>query len=376
MSENTLHKNSQIKVRQSGIELLKIIAILLIVLSHCTQTLEKFVDFQAPTTDIQLLILRLLRFSGEIGNIIFVVCSSWFLLDSKGVKKNKAINLALDSQTISIGILAVFSIISLIYSFNVNFSIGFFLHHIFPDLFEEVWFVPCYIVFYLIHGYLNTVIKSLTAREHFGICIFIVFFYCILGVIGISPVFSQLLSFVMIYFIVGYIKRHLSIITTKKKAFLIGFISLFFVFVGAVIIKNFLALKISYFEKFPKIDNNMLSIFLFPMLLCLFFVFLNIDLKSRFVNYLSSCSLFVYCIHENALVRESLRPKIYELLIAKFGDDILLLYDLVFWIVLAILSFIAAALYKTVIHKFTSKFSLKLESLIIKCVDSVYDKIK
>ena len=75
--------------RDSGIELLKILAIFLIVISHVAQTLTSenpyityngyIVDISHATTNIQHLILVCFRTFGPLGNSIFFVCSTWFL---------------------------------------------------------------------------------------------------------------------------------------------------------------------------------------------------------------------------------------------------------------------------------------------------------
>lgn len=349
-------------IRQSGIELLKIVAILLICLSHCTQTLERFMDFQAYTTDFQLIFLRLLKFNGQIGNIIFIICSSWFLANSKKSKANKAINLALDSQLISVGIFAVYVACSIFSSFHIGFSN--YLENIFPDWFAQVWFVPTYIIFYLIHPYLNNIIQSISQQEHFFICIFSFVVYGIGGLIGAKPAFSDLLGFVMIYFLVVYLKKYKKDKCDNVKKNAIIYFSLLLLFIVAVIAKNFLALKWPIFGSYPKIDNYNLSIFLLPMMINFFYLFLKLDFKSKIINYLSSCSLFVYCIHENYYVRELLRPKFYQIMMDRFGSDKYLIYLLILFVIVVISAFAAAAFYKSFIHKYTAKLSLKIEALI------------
>lgn len=361
------------KVRQSGVELLKIIAILLIIMSHCTQTLEKFTDFQAPTTDIQLLILRFLRFDGQLGNIIFVTASSWFLV-GKPINKVKAVNLALDSQLISTFIFIVFTTLCLAFNISINLGPRLFLDNLFPDLFEKVWFVPTYILFYLIVPYLNQILNNISQREHFGICLFVFFFYYILSLIGIEPCFSGLFGFIVLFFIVSYFKLYCPKIMQNRKLGLICFFIFTLLFIITVIVKNYLGLKISYFKTYPKLDSFH-SIGLFSIIFSLFVVFLNIDFKNRFINYLSSLSLFVYCIHENALVRETLRPKFYEIAIDKFGDDKLLLYDLILFVILAVLAFIAAAIYKAIGHRITEKASIVIDKKLTDLNDRLFKKI-
>ena len=80
--------------RNSGIELVKVIAILLIVCSHVVQTLgggnsDYTIDLSTATTDWVRLLITMFRYSGALGNTLFFVCSAWFLLDSKQVSGQK-----------------------------------------------------------------------------------------------------------------------------------------------------------------------------------------------------------------------------------------------------------------------------------------------
>lgn len=90
------------KTRFSGVELLKVIAIFLICISHAVQTSELFIDY-SPTFDPAIVVLKIFRYFGQVGNIIFIISSCYFLFLSKSKTKfEKAINLLLDSCFISI----------------------------------------------------------------------------------------------------------------------------------------------------------------------------------------------------------------------------------------------------------------------------------
>ena len=99
--------NKQIKVRESGPELFKIIGILLVVISHVVQTLESnfgylvgFSDyvliFGKPTKDIQILIISFLRYSGALGNAIFFISSAWYLLDKTKTNIQKVFRMVIE----------------------------------------------------------------------------------------------------------------------------------------------------------------------------------------------------------------------------------------------------------------------------------------
>ena len=79
----------KIETRKSGIELAKIIAMLLIVISHVVlsvsneslslnETLD-FINLNAATTNINNIVLIIFRYLGAIGNDIFLISSIWFL---------------------------------------------------------------------------------------------------------------------------------------------------------------------------------------------------------------------------------------------------------------------------------------------------------
>lgn len=71
------------RIRASGIEMLKIFAIFFVVISHVVQTLAESegvyrINLTLATTNLQYLVLSVLRYSGMLGNSIFFVCSAWF----------------------------------------------------------------------------------------------------------------------------------------------------------------------------------------------------------------------------------------------------------------------------------------------------------
>lgn len=103
--------------RESGIELLKIIAMFCIVLSHVVQTLcsenafipyqDYLLDLTASTTNIQHFVLIIVRYFGALGNSIFFVSSAWFWLSSSGFNKRKWLFMLVEIWAVSILILAI-----------------------------------------------------------------------------------------------------------------------------------------------------------------------------------------------------------------------------------------------------------------------------
>lgn len=91
-----------VKLRESGIELLKIFGILLVVLSHVVQTLGNYVNINYASKSPAILALGVIRLSGNLGNIIFFFCSAWFLVDSKKTNTQKVMRMLADIFVISV----------------------------------------------------------------------------------------------------------------------------------------------------------------------------------------------------------------------------------------------------------------------------------
>lgn len=361
--ENTLEKKSnnseliKTKERNSGVELLRIIAILLICISHAVQTSEQFLDYSSLSFEI--LLLKTLRYSGQIGNILFVICSSWFLLDSKGVKIEKALKLLLDSMLISIVVFLGF-VIS-----GQNFTFKEIIRQILPDLFSNMWFVPVYVIFYLIHPLLNGAIYAMNKKQHFSFCLTLFSLFGVLGLIGWNGiVMNSFVGFCCIYFIVGFIKKYCKSFYENKKLNLLLFLIFYFIFIFAVIIKNIFNINRLTLDQFY-------SPILLPALLCLFNLFNGLKIQNKTINYLASCPLFVYCIHENILLRTYIRPLYYQKTLnicfnAYFG-----------WIILCgigmfIGGYLLSILYKHTLAKITKKLSLLLTIFFIHLRDKIY----
>ncbi len=368
-----LNKSESSISRESGIELLKIIATFLICISHCTNTMGKFANFYTPSNNFSFLIMKILQPGGTFGNLIFIVCSSYFLIDSKKAKKEKAINLLMDSQLISICFLIVFCITANLLSANVKYSFEFFSNNLFPDYYGTVWFIPAYFIFYLIHPILNNIVNSINKKTHFAICLSIFVFYGLFELVILNPPMfvlpcSSALWFSYVFFIVSYMKLYCQNFQKNIKLN-IKYLCIFVIlFILVIVAKNYLGLKFKVFEMYPDLNTSM-SVVLIPIVLCAFNIFKSFKFKSKFINYMSSCTLFFYCIHENKLFREEIRPKVYEFLIGKFGSNYLLIYLFGFSIVLFVATYVVSAIYKETFHKFTVKLSIRAKNAISKFID-------
>lgn len=311
--ENLKSKNIESKkIRNSSIELLKIISLLLIVLSHAVpyygdRTAISYIDLNLATNNLEQFILIIFRNIGYIGNIIFVMCSSYFLLDKNQVKIKKIWYMIMDSLTISI-------IYLILYFFIYDIPTKDILKQFLPITFQTNWFIGCYILLYIIHPFLNKIIQSIKKESLLRInLVFIILYVCIAWILGGERYYyNNLVGFIIIYFIIAYNKIYLQNFAkndkANKKMLLFGICG----FVGLLVITNFIGLKIQFFNNKMLHWNSLINPFGLIIGLSLLNLFSNRFFENRFINYISSLSLLFYIIHENYLFRTYTKPLFYQ----------------------------------------------------------------
>lgn len=352
-NENLSHKNE----RLSGVELYRILAIFLICISHAIQTGMNYISISNSKTIT--ILLNILSYSGQCGNIMFVICSSYFLVDSKKFRSDKTLKILFDSTTISVIVLLGMTLAG--YSFTLKTIIEQF----FPDYFSNMWFIPIYVLFYLIHPLLNLIINQLGQKAHFTICFICFIVYGLTGLFtGWSLGINNLIAFIIIYFLVSYVKKYCDNFSKNTKNNFILFVTFLILFTILAIFKVIIPLN--------RLNLKQLySPILFPMLLFLFNIFKNFKIKSKCINYLASCSLYVYCFHENILLRNYIRPRFYKYVLS-FSPNFFFGWVMICGIGMFILGYLVSLLYKLTISKITTYCSKKTSNIIFRVIDYAY----
>ena len=212
------------KQRESGVELLKIFAILLIITNHVVQTLcepngyitysDYLMDISHATRDAKQLILAMLRYSGVFGNTLFFVCSAWFLVDKQISNKRKICYMIADVWIFSIAFLGIALITN-----HGHVAVKLMIKELFPTTFANNWYITCYILFLLLYPWLNTIISKMTQPELFRSSILLALLYIVVNFIKDRMFFtSALILWVAIYFVVSYIKFFMCSFSDNLKA--------------------------------------------------------------------------------------------------------------------------------------------------------------
>lgn len=357
--------------RKSGIELLKIIAIFLIVISHVVQTLQienvmiSFNDYMIPlqnaTTNIQYLILTCFKYFGVLGNTIFFVCSAWFLVGKEKTSREKALQLLLDVWVISVIYCGVVLILK-----DEELLITEVIKQFVPNTYANNWYMTCYIIFLFVYPYLNKLINNITQKQLLRISLFMSFFWIFMDHISGELFFpSAVILWVAIYFIIAYIKLYLPKFQNNNKLNLIILIIGLIGYFGEIIGTNILGLHVSFFaDKLLRWDNTC-NPFGILIAIGLFNLFRQLKFTNKKINYISGLSMIIYLVHENYLFRTYYRPEIWQWIYKTHGYSNIFIVTIIFAIILFIASMGISIIYRET-----------LQRVIIKIVEKIYNFLK
>ena len=360
--------------RNSSVELLKIFAIFIIVLSHSLPrygdtTLPFVIDYNIARLGISEFFQYLFYYLGQLGNDIFVVAFSYYLagkiipsndyencigreifrIDSK-----KLLGFAIDTWLISVTWLII--CLSII---QENVSIGRIIRSLFPITFNNNWFITCYILFMMALPGLNLILIKIDGSKHRLLAVVFVTIYSVLQMIYKDLFYyTPLMGFITIYICVSYIRR-LETRNNKFKIYLKPF--LFFstlLFLFSILALQILGSNISLFANKMLYYCNINNPFIILLSINLFLIVKEKSFYSSFVNKIASFSLLIYLIHENILFRENIKPKVWEILYINNICPVLgtILLSLFCFLVSCFLSFIYTKYIKIYFTQYLDRF--------------------
>ena len=288
--------------RLTNIELLRIVAMLLIVAYHFAYHGE----FSFPTDSISInrLWFLFLLVGGKFGVNIFVLISGYFLINVDRSKTQKVIKLWLEIFVYSVCIYCCFCILG----FEV-FNLKEFLFRLFPITSSEyLWFSCTYFVFYLIAPYIGVALKNFEKKQYIQFLLVFGILWCILPTFtGRSLQSNNLLWFIYLYAVAGYLRLFQPLKQIKAaKSILLSLFMIMISFASSVLFA-FLGIRHSFFSNHTTFFYGMQSLPIFFASIFLFNGFTRIQIKySRPINAIASTCFGVYLIHDNPLVRHYL----------------------------------------------------------------------
>ena len=304
-----MENNKSVKIRDSGIELLRILLMLMVIFIHVC-VYGGYSDIAIHHLAIpERILYHLVYLSSRCCVYVYIVVFGYF-----SVTSNKSLD------TIK-GKIAKIYLPMLFYSILIPFlgqSLGLWkldaiekIRAFFP-LTSKIWyFMTLYLLVLILSPFLNKVLISLSKKEYtqFVVILFLLFSVWTLfsqlsqtsDIIRLDKIFQtskgqSLYGFVYMYILGGYLRLHIPCRNNAKFRYL-------FAFAGLVIVNFLLSQYLYSYDKISIVYDN-------PILvlqgICLVLFFRDLKFKSKVINYIASVNLGVYMIHEQFLVRNKL----------------------------------------------------------------------
>lgn len=185
--------------RSSNIELLRIVAMYMIIIHHgITHS-----GIMGNCSVVNDQIAGVLLIGGKLGVNVFVIISSYFLINQKF--KSSGI-FRIWSQSLLYGIL--------IWTLCVVFKIGntpitALIRACFPVVGGLNWYVTTFIMFLFLVPIMRCFVDSVTKRALFGTVCMLLVAFCFIPTIMLTDIFgNNLIWFCCIFFVVAYLKRY------------------------------------------------------------------------------------------------------------------------------------------------------------------------
>ncbi|MCR4687282.1 MAG: acyltransferase [Lachnospiraceae bacterium] len=298
-----------VKKRQSNIELLRIVTMMMIIMLHLLdkgEVLPWFGDMHSFNDYFSWYVEALCIISVNV----YVFISGYFLLDSKFTFK-KLFFIVAQVWFYSVGIFLLCYFTGGIPAEDINIYslIMMFL----PVLGNHYWFATTYVLLMLVFPFLNTFIKAMDEKRHRRLIIILVIIFSLW--VTVLPVTNPVVDkwgmdlpwFVVLYFIASYMKKYPDRLKGKAWGYLLAYA---LVSTTPLI---FARVLIGINNRFGKLGGysrlwyqyNVIPVVI--MSIAFFVFFLKIDIKNKvignIINFVARATFGVYLIHEHLYVR-------------------------------------------------------------------------
>ena len=303
--------NGRIASRDSNIELVRIISMAFIILSH----LAGHGGIFNSSNLANLLYGGVLLPGGKIGYDCFVIITAWFCI-GKDFKGGRFLKIAL--EVIFYNLLGMLLAAILNNGVSEPVNIRNFLGCLFPIFGNSHGFAVYYMIFLLILPLLNTISEKISKRNIQAIIVLM--FMMQLGAKVLSVIIDYstfvdldngLFTFLILYFAVVYIKRWPIKIIEKRAALVIMFIIVWIICAVANILSAMypdvglfsLALYVINTDSSPL---NMIAGF------CLFFIFKGFKIKhNSIINFIASHTFGILLLHDHNYFRYVIWKRVF-----------------------------------------------------------------
>ena len=289
------------KTRNSNIELLRIISMVLIVLTH--YTFHNGVVNSSLDVGINRYILEIITI-GNIGLLNYMYVMGYFNSKmSQPFKLKKLVLLILKVMFYSLVIYFIFVLFGL-----EKISFKGLVQNLFPISFKKYWFITAYLLTYILCPFINKLLNNLNQKEHLSLIgIGILIFSVLTTLFNKDYYCNDLVLFILCYIIGGYFAKYNCILLNNKKRNKKIFITCITILLLSNLVFDLVGMKYSLFATHSIYFYGKKSIVTFILSILVFNYVINKKEKNiPKINIISKYVLGVYLISDNYLIRSVL----------------------------------------------------------------------
>lgn len=312
-------KALQKPIRESGIELLRILMMLQVIFLHvCSSTHGGFTGLAegGDLGDGTLLFYRAMFYCSRCPVYVYIILTGYFSVTSNKTFSDvrpKLLKTYFPMLFYSIGIPFVGWAMGMWDLTSIQSIKAFF-----PFLCKTWYFMTLYLLVVALSPFLNKCLTNLKKKEYLWLLGILFFVFCIMtaisGIKPLSDVFSVdkvvstqggkgLYGFLFMYILGGFLRLHIPPFGGPKIRFLLAFFGLAAINIG---------LLYAYPPYFKVITHNQ-NLFSVLQCVCLVLFFREVKFRSRVINYIAGSCLGVYMLHEHPIFRKFIWDSIFPM---------------------------------------------------------------
>ncbi len=289
--------------RNANIELLRIVAMLMILTLHFNFQSKALLELGEPASNVRIF-ATILEAIAITGVNVYVLISGYFLSAST-VKFSKMLQLILQVYFYTLLVSAAMMFVGA-YTVRPEDKLDRTLKYLFPISAEHYWFVTAYVIMYALAPVMNAAVNTLKRKQMKAVIIGLLFWFCVIKSVvpvqfGTDRMGYDFGWFICLYLIAAYIRKYNVVIFRDAKRS-----AIVFVLSAAVIAALSLVFyKINYdtgrFNYYAGVPNHYNFIFTLTGALGLFSLFRFMKLKENFfaevIRIIAPYTLGVYLLH-------------------------------------------------------------------------------
>lgn len=323
----------QKKQRMANLEVLRCVAMMMVVVLHYLGKGGMLPDLTAPLSALDTLAWLLEAFCIVAVNV-YMMISGYFLCESS-FKLSRLLTLWLQLEFYSVGIGLLAVVAGIVPTAEV--STHYYLTLLFPVTMGHYWFLTAYLFLYVLLPLLGRGLRLLTKEQFRVALVLLLLTFCLLK--SVLPFRLEedgkgydCIWYLCVFCTAAYLRRFgIPFLQKKSRALLLYLIGVFGTF-GEAMLLHLFYLKTGSLELILKIPYEYNHIFPFLASVGLFGLFLDSDVKGKIGTVavkIAPYTLGVYLLHENLGVRYAWQKWLGTNIISNGGQ-------LLIWTVLAV----------------------------------------